>query len=68
MQLLRLTACGYGFIALLIGCIVYTWHYEWQEIEALESQNQQIDNFRKEINNIHIQLIEFSLLGETVLE
>ena len=34
----------------------------------MESQNQQIDNFRKEINNIYIQLIEFSLSGETVLE
>ena len=68
MQLLKLAACGYGFIALLIGCIVYTWHCEWQEIEALEADNHQIDNFRKEINNIYIQFVEFSLSGETVLE
>lgn len=68
MQLLKLAACGYGFIALLIGCIVYTWHCEWQEIEALEADNHQIDNFRKEINNIYVQFVEFSLSGETVLE
>ena len=68
MQLLKLTAWGYGFIVLLIGCIVYIWHNEWQEVEALESDNRQIDEFRKDINNIHIQLIEFSLLGETILE
>ena len=55
-------------VILLIGCIIYIWHHEWQKAEALESQNQQIDNFRKEINNIYIQLIEFSLSGETVLE
>ena len=30
--------------------------------------NQQIDEFRKEVNRVHIHLIEFSLLGETVLE
>lgn len=48
--------------------IVYIWHNEWQEVEALESDNRQIDEFRKDINNIHIQLIEFSLLGETILE
>ena len=68
MQLLKLTAWGYGFIVLLIGCIVYIWHNEWQEVEALESDNRQIDEFRKDINNIHIQLIEFSLLGESILD
>jgi signal transduction histidine kinase/FixJ family two-component response regulator len=48
--------------------IAYTWHYEWLEVEALEVGNQQIDEFRKEVNRVHIHLIEFSLLGETVLE
>ena len=42
--------------------------YEWQEIEALELGNKKIDELRKEINNINIQMIEFSLLGETILE
>ncbi|KDS51935.1 response regulator [Parabacteroides distasonis str. 3776 Po2 i] len=37
-------------------------------MEALEVGNQQIDEFRKEVNHIHIRLIEFSLLGETVLD
>ena len=30
--------------------------------------NKKIDEFRKEINNINIQMIKFSLLGETILE
>lgn len=64
----KLIAFGYLLIALLIGCIAYIWHGEWQEVEALESDNRQIDEFRKDINNIHIQLIGFSLLGETILE
>ena len=55
-------------IALLIGGIAYTWHHEWQEVAALESDNRQIDILRKEVNDVHIQLIEFSLLGETLLE
>ncbi|MCR6507496.1 ATP-binding protein [Bacteroides sp. KH569_7] len=59
---------GYVLITLLIGCIASTWYNEWQEVEALESDNHKIDEFRKDINNIHIQLIEFSLLGETILE
>ena len=37
-------------------------------MEILEADNRRIDEFRKEINDVHIQLIEFSLLGETVLE
>ena len=59
---------GYLFIILLIGGIIYIWYCEWQEIETLEEGNHQIDNFRKEINSIHIQFIEFSLSSETVLE
>lgn len=34
----------------------------------MEVDNRRIDEFRKEVNRIHIQLIEFSLLGETVLD
>ena len=64
----KAVASGYTLIALLIGCIAYTWHHEWQDVEALEVGNQQIDEFRKDVNRIHIRLIEFSLLGETVLE
>jgi len=37
-------------------------------VEVLEVGNQQINEFRKEVNRIHIRLIEFSLLGETVLD
>ena len=59
---------GYLFIILLIGGIIYTWYREWQEIETLEEGNHQIDNFRKEINSIYIQFVEFSLSSETVLE
>ena len=36
--------------------------------EALELGNKKIDELRKEINNINIQMIKFSLLGETILE
>ena len=59
---------GYLLITLLIGCIVYTWHCEWQEVERLEEDNRLINRFRAEINDVHIRLIEFSLLGETILE
>ena len=64
----KVVAFGYLMIALLIGGIAYTWHHEWQEVAALESDNRQIDILRKEVNDVHIQLIEFSLLGETILE
>ena len=64
----KIIASGYLLITLLIVCIAYTWHKEWQDVERLEAQNRQIDDFRKEINEVHIQLIEFSLLGETILD
>lgn len=64
----KIIAFGYLIITLLLGCIAYTWHNEWQEVEVLEAASSKIDKLRKDMNNIHIQLIEFSLLGETVLE
>lgn len=59
---------SHTFIILIVVGIAFTCHNEWQEVEALEVDNRRIDEFRKEVNRIHIQLIEFSLLGETVLD
>ena len=56
---------GYLLIILLIRGISYIWSYEWQKVESLEYDNRQIDKLQKEINDVHIHLIEFSLLGET---
>ncbi|MCS2427304.1 ATP-binding protein [Parabacteroides goldsteinii] len=64
----KILTSGYLLIILLIGCIVYTWFHEWRMIEVLETDNKRTDRFRKEINNIHVQLIDYFLLGETVLE
>lgn len=64
----KIIASGHLLIVLLIGCIVYTWFHEWRMIEVLETDNKRTDRFRKEINNIHVQLIDYFLLGETVLE
>ncbi len=62
----NIIAFGYILMALFICGIAYIWHLEWLGIETLESYSLQIDILRKEVNDIHIQLIEFSLSGETV--
>ena len=59
---------GYTIIALLNFTVIYIWCSEWNKLEKIEFKNRQIDEFRKDINNIHIQLIEFFLLGETILD
>lgn len=61
-------AFDYVLIVLLLGWIGYIWLNEWRDVERLETENHQIDIFRKEVNDIHIRLIEFTLLGETMLE
>ena len=69
MKAIRITITfGYILIALIIGSIGYIWFNEWYEVAELEFKNQSINKLRKEINDIHIRLIEFSLLGETVLD
>ena len=51
---------GYLIIFMLIGIIGYSWYCEWDEVEKLEVQNRQIDEFRKKINKIYIQFTELS--------
>lgn len=58
---------GYVLMVGFISFIHYIWLREWKDVERLEKENHQIDKFRQEINDIYINLIEFSLLGETVL-
>ncbi len=36
--------------------------------QGQKAMYKKIDELRKEINNINIQMIKFSLLGETILE
>lgn len=55
---------GYLIIFMLIGIIGYSWYCEWDEVEKLEVQNRQIDEFRKKINKIYIQFTELSLSSE----
>lgn len=69
MRLFRKTiAIGYLLIAVLIGSIAYTSFYEWRKLESLEEENRQIDRFRQQLHDAYVQMIEFSLLGETILE
>lgn len=63
-----LVAAGYLLMYLLAGGIMYLWHYEWKEIEALETENQRINNFRQEIHHVYGEMTGLSLLGESVLE
>ena len=53
-------AIGYILIISLMINIGYIWFNERSAVEKLEIKNQQIDDFRKEIDDIHIRLIEFS--------
>ena len=59
---------GYILIAVLIGGIAYTSFYEWRKLESLEEENRHIDKFRLQLHDAYVQMIEFSLLGETILE
>lgn len=63
----QLLMYGYILIFTIIGMIAYIYYGEWEEIERLEAQNCQIDSSRQEMHEVYVQMIEFSLLGETLL-
>ena len=64
----KLVGSGYILIAILVGCIMYIWHNEWEKLEVLEIRNCEINEFRQETHDAYMQFIDFSLSGETVLE
>lgn len=47
---------------------MYLWLQEWHKLEALETENRHINAFRQRVHHAYARTIEFSLLGETVLE
>ena len=55
----KIITTGYSIIIIIVVGIAYIWYCEWQEVEVLEVGNQQINEFRKEVNRIHIRLIEY---------
>lgn len=59
---------GYMIIIISISGILYIWTNEWCKLENLENQNLQIDKSRQETHEMYVQMIELSLLGETVLD
>ena len=63
-----LIATGCLLMCLLAVGIMYLWHYDWKEIEVLETENQRINNLRQEIHHVYGQIAGLSLLGESVLE
>lgn len=64
----KLVGSGYILIAILVGCIMYIWHNEWEKLEVLEMGNCKINEFRQETHNTYMQFIEYFLLSETVVE
>lgn len=61
-------AAGYILIAVLTAGIAYTCSYEWCRLESLERESKRLNDFRQKIHDADVQMIEFSLLGETMLE
>lgn len=64
----KMIAAGYLLVCLLAGGIMYLWLQEWHKLEALETENRHINAFRQRVHHAYARTIEFSLLGETVLE
>lgn len=59
---------GYMLISFLICILGCRWYIEWNELEKHEIENAKLNYFREKLHNTYIQLIEISLLGETMLD
>jgi len=64
----KLVGSGYVLITVLIGCIMYIWHKEWEDLEILEMENCKINEFRQKSHEAYMQFMELSFWGETLLE
>lgn len=63
-----LITVGYLLMCLLAVGIMCLWFYEWQELDALKTENRRINAFRQEVYHVYGEMTGLSLLGESVLE
>ena len=59
---------GFVLIFVVVCVIIYRWYVEWNELERLEKESIELNHFRENVLDVYEKMVEFSLLGETVLD
>ncbi len=68
MKIQRKIAIGYAVIVALIGGIVYTYLYEWRQMNNLEREVKEIHRLRQSVHEAYVHMLDLTMLGETILE
>lgn len=68
MKIQRKIAIGYAVIVALIGGIVYTYLYEWRQMNNLEREVKEIHRLRQSVHEAYVHMLDLTMFGETILE
>ena len=53
---------------IIVGCTIMIGLFEWRDRKEIESRNQELHHWQRDVHELNMHIAELSLLGETVAD
>ena len=64
----RWMAVGIMLAVIIVGCTIMIGLFEWRDRKEIESKNQELHHWQRDVHELNMHIAELSLLGETVAD
>lgn len=64
----RWIALGIIAASIIVGCAILIGLFEWRDRKVIEDRNTELHEWRKNVHELNMHIVELSLLGETVTD
>ena len=64
----RWMAVGIMLAVIIVGCTIMIGLFEWRDRKEIESRNQELHLWQRDVHEQNMHITELSLLGETVAD
>ena len=64
----RWMAVGIMLAVIIVGCTIMIGLFEWRDRKEIESRNQELHYWQRDVHELNMHIAELSLLGETVAD
>ena len=64
----RWMAVGIMLAVIIVGCTIMIGLFEWRDRKEIESRNQELHHWQRDVHELNMHIAELSLLGETVAD
>ena len=64
----RWMAVGIMLAVIIVGCTIMIGLFEWRDRKEIESRNQELHHWQRDVHELNMHIAELSLLGEIVAD